>query len=340
MNNLRTKLLLSSIVSNHFREVAQKSSGLSGTELSQYAEVLAANSLSYIIENGHKMYKIYTIPKRSGGHRIIAHPSKDLKAFQRALVDLLSSKIKEHDAAYAYRKNVSIRDNAIVHSQNEYLLKMDFLNFFNSIDKMLIKAAFKNHGLKIAKSDFDILKSIIFWSPTKSKRGKFILSVGAPSSPMLSNLVLYQFDEAMESICRSLEVTYSRYADDIFFSTDKPNTLKDIPDFVKYFLNMIYGDKLRVNAAKTKFTSKAHNRHVTGIVINNECKISLGRAKKRYIKSLVFKSSKGHLCIDDMQKLQGLLAYAKHIEPMFIARLKRKFGDSLIIELQTGSWRG
>lgn len=340
MNNLRKKLLSSSIVSNHFREVAEKGSGLSGTELNQHAEVLAANSLSYIIENGHKMYKVYTIPKRSGGHRIIAHPSKDLKAFQRALVDLLSSKIKEHNAAYAYRKNVSIRDNAIVHSQNEYLLKMDFLNFFNSIDKKLITAAFKNQGLKLAKSDYDILQSIIFWSPTKSKRGKFILSVGAPSSPMLSNLVLYQFDQAMEEICNSLEITYSRYADDIFFSTNRPNVLKHVPEFVKYFLNVIYGEKLRVNSAKTKFTSKAHNRHVTGIVISNESTISLGRARKRYIKSLVFKSSKSLLSINDLQKLQGLLAYAKHIEPMFIARLKRKFGDSLIKGLQAGSWRG
>src|SRR5690554_3187865 len=74
-------------------------------------------------------YKIYTIPKRSVGHRVIAHPSQKLKSFQRTLNQILADILPVHEAAYAYRKNRGIKDNARRHLKNPYLLKMDFKNY-------------------------------------------------------------------------------------------------------------------------------------------------------------------------------------------------------------------
>ena len=80
-----------------------------------------------------KMYKVYSIPKRTSGKRVIAQPAKRLKDYQRALISLLEQILPVHKSAFAYRKNLSVKENAMQHQNSSYLLKMDFQNFFYSI---------------------------------------------------------------------------------------------------------------------------------------------------------------------------------------------------------------
>jgi len=87
-----------------------------------------------LARNASYCYKIYTIPKRGGGDRIIYHPSKSLKSAQRWLVDNYICKLPVHTAATAYRSGTNIRHNAAVHAQHRYLLRMDFADFFQSIE--------------------------------------------------------------------------------------------------------------------------------------------------------------------------------------------------------------
>lgn len=124
-----------------------------------------------------------------------------------------------------------------------------------------------------------------------------------------------------------------------FFSTNKDNVLKDIPNIVRYFVDYIYGDSLRLNESKTVFTSKAHNRHVTGVVINNSGQLSLGREKKRYIRSMVFNAINGRSSIHELTKLQGLLSYSQSIEPTFVESLFRKYSEDKIRYLISAKWR-
>ena len=114
-----------------------------------------------------------------------------------------------------------------------------------------------------------------------------MLSIGAPSSPLVSNFFMYQFDCVLSKLCIEREIIYTRYADDLTFSTKHKDVLFVLPQLVKENLNDLFGNAIRINRKKTKFSSKAHNRHVTGITINNDGKISLGRERKRYIKHLV-----------------------------------------------------
>lgn len=223
--------------------------------------------------------------------------------------------------------------------ENQYLVKMDFLNFFNSIDEVLLKDRFVKQAIVFTDEDYLLLKGLVFWSPTKTNDGKAILSVGAPSSPMLSNFVMYEFDSLISTVCDSLKVSYTRYADDLFFSTNNENVLKDIPNIVRYFVDYIYGDSLRLNESKTVFTSKAHNRHVTGIVINNSDQLSLGRERKRYIRTMVFNAINGKASIQDLTKLQGLLSYSQSIEPTFIESLFRKYSEDKVRNLISAKWR-
>ncbi|GAK29467.1 DNA polymerase [Serratia liquefaciens FK01] len=157
-----------------------------------------------------------------------------------------------------------------------------------------------------------------------------MLSVGAPSSPMVSNFCLYEFDRLLSDECQSTGIVYTRYADDLTFSTNTPNLLKLLPAFIQALLAKLYKNALRLNHGKTVFSSKAHNRHVTGITLNNEGQLSLGRERKRFIKHLINQYKYGLLDDVDTSYLRGLLAFANHIEPEFITRMNEKYTAALV----------
>ena len=276
-------------------------------------------------------YRVYTIPKRTAGHRVIAQPTKTLKAYQRAFLSLFELKI--HDCAMAYRKGLSIRDNANQHKNNRYLLKLDLENFFNSITHEIFWDVWQKHYQMPFEKEKLYMEKLLFWSPSKTLVGKLVLSIGAPTSPMLSNFFMYEFDGVISTLCTRQGVTYTRYADDLTFSTNYKDVLFNIPKLVSAQLSELFGGALVVNRRKTIFSSKAHNRHVTGITIDNKGNLSLGRERKRYIKHLVNQYQFDQLDKEDIYHLKGLLAFAKHVEPLLIARLELKYSAKLIAQI-------
>ena len=118
------------------------------------------------------------------------------------------------------------------------------------------------------------------------------MSIGAPSSPFISNTILFDFDCLLTDLCNEANVTYTRYADDLTLTTNVQGALYKFPQIITPILASLEYPKLKINDAKTIFSSKKNNRHVTGLVLTNENKVSLGRERKRYIRSLVYKFSK------------------------------------------------
>lgn len=277
-------------------------------------------------------YKKYFIEKRNGkGRRLIAHPSKELKFIQKILVDKLSSTFPIHESAFAYKKGISIKDNALIHVKSKYLLKMDFKDFFPSITPVLLFRIIKKFGYKISQKDRKLLASLLFY---RVKRGGALrLSIGAPSSPFISNLIMYFFDDVIKNICDNKKVKYSRYADDITFSTNLKRELFTIPDIVKSALDEHCYRKISINYDKTVFASKAHNRHVTGVTIANDDTLSLGRVRKRLISSMVFRFKNELLDIYAVESLIGLISFSNHIEPEFVKRLSKKYGKETLSKL-------
>lgn len=277
-----------------------------------------------------KRYRVYSIPKRTSGLRTIAHPSKELKFYQRILNLLLEDALPVSRNAFAYRKGLSIKENAERHKNNSYLLKMDFENFFNSITPRLLSKMLSDKGIAFSPGDLSILNNMLFWNPSKKKGGKMVLSVGAPTSPLISNFIMYSFDHDLNEACREKGIVYTRYADDITFSTNTRNSLFDMPELVKSLLESKTYGEISINESKTVFSSKAHNRHVTGITLTNEGSLSIGRDRKRYIYSLIHKFSLSLLTDEDIGHLNGLLSYACHIEDGLKERIKKKYGDDII----------
>ncbi|WP_417703203.1 retron St85 family RNA-directed DNA polymerase [Rheinheimera aquimaris] len=270
-------------------------------------------------------YKKYRIPKRTSSEtRLIAQPAKPLKFIQKIAIDFLSDVLQTSSYSMAYKLDVSIKDNALEHAKNRYLLKMDFKNFFLSITPELLFRCLKEDGFPLTEKNKKALSGLFFWKLRRNSPLR--LSIGAPSSPTISNYVMRIFDEKIGKISKDYGVTYTRYADDITFSTNIRNVLFGFPDIVKSVLKETTGGSIKINSSKTIFTSKAHNRHVTGVTITNEGKISVGRSRKRYIRSQVHKFSLGLLNSVDTIKLIGYIAFVEHIEGGFIKSLEKKYG--------------
>lgn len=296
------------------------------TALNQPEEKIAQLLLSAPLH-----YKVYEIPKRTAGTRVIAQPTPALKALQRAFLTLI--KLPVHEAAMAYRPGLSIKDNAKRHQHNQYLLKLDLHNFFNSITPTVFWQEWSHAFKPLLDGEKQHLEHLLFWSPRVLHRSRFVLSVGAPSSPSVSNFIMLRFDETLQRLCENQQITYTRYADDLTFSTNVQSILFELPAVVAELLEEFFNGRLALNKRKTVFSSTAHNRHITGICITNEGQLSLGRAKKRYLKHLVHQFVLGQLAQEEVARLRGWLAFARHVEPRFIQSLQAKYGAEVVMNI-------
>jgi RNA-directed DNA polymerase len=276
-----------------------------------------------------RRYKKYSVLKRNGvDFRLIAQPSQETKFVQRILVEELRKVFLIHQAATAYEKGTGIRLNALRHKDSRYLLKMDFRNFFPSITPDLLFMISSACGIEFEEIDRIFLENALFFRNTR--RSKLRLSVGAPSSPFISNFIMNKFDENMSAYCIPKNISYTRYADDLTFTCKEKGILFEVPVLVEEFLVKYCFRKIRINREKTVFSSKAFNRHVTGIVLTNNNELSVGRARKREIASLINSFKYGKLEQDACLRLKGLISYVHHIEPDFISRMKLKYSDVVI----------
>ena len=161
---------------------------------------------------------------------------------------------------------------------------------------------------------------------------KGALTIGSPTSPMLSNCICHQLDEKLSNFCCEHNIVYTRYADDLYFSTTEQNLLFSIsPHVIKILRTIDYPRNLWLNKKKTIHTSKKHLRKIIGIVLTPEGNISLGRSNKRKVRSLIFQWSS--LPEEERLSLQGYLAFASSIEPDFINRLCKKYGSKKIYDI-------
>jgi RNA-directed DNA polymerase len=271
----------------------------------------------------------YKIKKRKKGTRLISQPAKELKFLQRWVVDHIFNKFPIHKSVYSYKLGIGIRNNANLHKNKNFLLRADFVDFFHSILSididLLIQRYQKLLDFHLSKDDIGIICKIV------CKDGK--LTIGAPSSPVISNTILYNFDKFWFEHCRKQQILYSRYADDLYFSTNYSNKLELIYKKLDEYLKQMKTPTLRLNKNKTVFTSKKHKRIVTGLVLTSKGKVSVGRAKKRHIKALIHQFINNIITEENLMYLRGYLAYVNAVEPVFLDRLKDKYGIDVITHI-------
>jgi len=292
--------------------------------------LISTQYVSVITRSASKRYYEYAVRKRSGrGYRTIFHPSRELKALQRWLLFNVIESWPVHSAAQAYRPDASVRKNASLHANNAFLLKLDFDTFFPSISRDDV-AAYLERGpaARLRWNHRDI------WTFTSLVCHRNQLTIGAPTSPALSNALCYELDVRVSAWASALGITYSRYADDITLSCNQRNVLRDAPDFVAAVLPTLYVPRrLRLNDTKTRHLSRKNRVVITGLIVTPQGHLSIGRAKKREIRSKIH--SYASLDVAEKRSLAGLLAHAIHVEPDLLNRLIIKFGYDAVKTART-----
>lgn len=295
---------------------------------------LSAEDARVLVYTAAYRYKLHHIEKRHGrGKRLIAQPTAEIKILQHWAIEHYLYQLPLHKAATAYRIGVSIKDHAAVHARNQYLLKLDFQDFFPSILGKHFLQHLRLHS-KISEVDADLLMKLLFRFDRLVN--DYVLSIGAPSSPIISNTVMYDFDSALTKYCVEHDIVYSRYADDLALSTSTPKVLNNAFEYVQKLCRELPYPRLRLNGDKTVFTSKKYRRQLTGLVLTNDGKPSLGREKKRLIRSMAHRFSLLQLDQEQTAHLRGLLAFAYSIEPLYFSSISRMIGEEAFHRLMKG----
>lgn len=295
---------------------------------------LSLHDVQVLLFTASHRYKLHYIEKRHGrGRRLIAQPTAEIKILQRWAIEQYVAKLPIHKAATAYRSGVSIKEHAEIHADNRYLLKLDFKDFFPSILGSHFEMHLKLHS-EISEVDANLLMRLLFRFDREAK--DYVMSIGAPSSPAVSNTLMYDFDNTLSKYCNEHDIVYSRYADDLALSTSTPKVLNNAFEYVQKLCRELPYPRLKLNDEKTVFTSKKHRRQLTGLVLTNDGKPSLGREKKRLIRSMAHRFSLQQLDQEQTAHLRGLLAFAYSIEPLYFSSISRMIGEEAFHRLMKG----
>ena len=222
-----------------------------------------------------KSYKTFSLAKRTGGVRQIYSPANSLKIIQRKLNQVLHAVYRSRSSVHGFVRNRSIRSNAERHLHAEWLLNFDLADFFPNIHFGRVRGLFISQPYSLPNEAAQTLAQICCYER--------ILPAGAPTSPMVANMICGQLDAQMKALAKQYGCVYTRYADDITFSTKSPRLAPAIAfrDAVKK--RWIIGDEVRnivtannfsINENKTHVRSRSSRQEVTGVLINDGLNVS------------------------------------------------------------------
>lgn len=244
-----------------------------------------------------KYYRDFEIPKKSGkGVRAISAPRAFLKTVQYWILDYFLIRLKEHESCYSYRKNKSIKDNANVHLNRKFILCMDVESFFDNITVKQVEKCFVEN--KIEPQLAALFAKIVTLNGA--------LPQGAPTSPVISNSHLYEFDGLISKYCMDNNLSYSRYADDLTISSDDYGPLKKVENLISEKLSSY---QLKLNQKKTRIVSSNSCQIVTGVAINNG-ELRPSRKHRKAVRAL-FHKAEVEKNVEILPKLYGHLNYLK-----------------------------
>ncbi len=245
---------------------------------------ISPNELRQII--AYPEYESFRIPKKSGGYRSIDAPVPKLKVIQSKLNDFLSDyyyTIKP-DCVHGFIRKTSVKatwntkSNAAAHVGKDYVLNMDLQDFFHSIEALYVQSMFTSGMFQCNDALATALALICCY--------KRKLPMGSPTSPVISNMYCYEMDIRLQTYCKLVDITYTRYADDLTFSSNNEISETDI----KYIREVIFMQNLTVNESKCRIQSKFGKQWVTGLKVNE--KVNVDRKYKRIIRAILYDMKK------------------------------------------------
>lgn len=276
-------------------------------------------TLTYLlyIKKIDNCYNTLEIPKKNGDTRTICVPNKNLKKVQKKLYNKLSTyydEIKTQNnftskISHGFEKNRSIVTNAEVHKNKRYVVNLDLLVFFPSINFGRVRSYFiKNNYFEINDDIATILAQLTCYKGT--------LPQGASTSPLIANMICNIMDIRILKIAKKYRLDYTRYADDLTFSTNNKYFLNDYDKFLEDIKNIIHRSGFELNSKKTRLLFSNSRQEVTGLVVNK--KISVPKEYYKNTRAMAHSLYKnGYFLIDDevgtIEQLEGRFSFINQI---------------------------
>jgi RNA-directed DNA polymerase len=274
----------------------------------------------------HAHYRQVSIPKKSGGSRLLFQPSKSMKALQSWILRNILDNLCSSPSSKGFEIGTSILSNALPHCGCNIVAIFDIADFFPSIQAGRVYRVFNSIGYSPKISG--ILTAIC--------THKGVLPQGGPCSPKLSNLICWRLDKRLNGFLGKKGIVYTRYADDLTFSSQAPKRLLTSISTIK---RIIVDEGFTINEKKTRISGPARQKKVTGLIIH-EKNVGIERKRMKRIRSEIFSlckisNHKDHIKL--AYRVNGLLAFVKNVDQprylkleKYISELSEKFPGTMI----------
>lgn len=301
--------------------------------------ILLKTPLSAIVKSiNEPHYTIFSIPKKRGGSRNIQSPDDELIKLQSRLNFYLQNyyHLVKPDGIHGFvinpnkkEKMCNIVENAKVHVNQKNVLNLDLKDFFPSIKAYRVKELFVSEYFKF---NDDVASALALLCTYEGK-----LPIGAPTSPVISNFICMALDVELITFCKENQLNFSRYADDLTFSSNKIITEKTISNIFE----IIQKNNFEVNHKKTRLKTNNRKQTVTGLVVNE--KVNVDRTTIKMVRAILYdasnngieKASTKHFLLNKTNKNNDSVYFLNRLDGYinFIAQV-RGFDDALVIKFK------
>jgi RNA-directed DNA polymerase len=308
--------------------------GLTEDQLIRFADLRGLSARSHPIFGQH--YRQHLIPKPDGTFRLIEEPQPLMKRLQRRILTGLLNHVPPHPAAHGFRPGHSVLTAARAHAGEQVVLRFDLRHFFASITIARVYGLFRTLGYppavarNLAGLTTAITPANIRKTPHLAGAELFTarhLPQGAPTSPALANLAAWFLDVRLSGLARSLNASYTRYADDLIFSGDRRIAIV-LMDAVP---RIVEETGFRLNRAKTNLMPAHQRQTVTGLTVNQH--INLPRDQYDRLRATIHHLSRS----DDPRRqdpaflvqLSGQISWAEQANPHRGTKLRAALARAL-----------
>ena len=247
----------------------------SGRDVARLLEIPYGDLVYYLYVIPYESrYTTFQIPKKLGGNRIIFTPATSLKLIQKKLNQVLQCVYQVKPSVHGFVKNKNIVTNAKAHIGKQYVLNFDLKDFFVSINFGRVRGMFMALPYALNPEVATVLAQICCHDNQ--------LPQGAPTSPIVSNMLCAKLDSQFQKLAKKYRFTYTRYADDITFSTTRPNLPEEIAYIIttedkeklnkvvlgKDIYSIIQENNFEINELKVRIQNAQEHQEVTSITVN------------------------------------------------------------------------
>ena len=230
-------------------------------------------------------YRTFTIPKKSGGVRTISAPEHMLKSMLTYTNRILQAFYEAPDCVTGFVPSKSVVDNAERHIGMNYVYNTDLKDFFPSIPQARVWGALKTQPFRFNMEVASAIAGLCCSEITFEGETRNALPQGSPCSPILTNIVCHNLDWKLNGLARRFRLKYSRYADDITFSSNH-NVYQENGEFVTEFRRIVAEQNFSINEKKTRLQKRGERQDVTGLVVSD--RVNVAREYVRDLDNLLY----------------------------------------------------